>query len=86
MNYATPASFTGELYWESSMHTCTCAAGDMDNNFALRTPEGTGYNINTQRYFDSSPSAVDNLPCPPKRCDAKDWPSPVSTSPTRWRR
>lgn len=84
MNYATPAMFTGELYWESSMHTCTCVAGDLDNNFGLRTPEGTGYNINTQRYFDSSPSAVDNLPCPPDGCDANDWQSPRLTYIADW--
>jgi len=73
VNYQMPVLFTGELYFESYVNSFF----DMDSNFGLKTPPGTGVTILTQRYFnpDSSVDLHDRLECPEESyCDFNDWP------------
>ncbi|MCP4581775.1 MAG: hypothetical protein GY839_09155 [candidate division Zixibacteria bacterium] len=73
INYQMPVLFTGELYFESYVNQFF----DMDSNFGLMTPPGTGVTILTQRYFnpDSSLDRHDRLECPEESyCDFNDWP------------
>lgn len=81
MNHSWASVFTGDLYWESFFSGGFGPWSDADNNVGLRTPLGSGTDINTQRYFNPDPSVGphDRLECPspPHGCDANDWPSPA---------
>ncbi len=73
INYQMPVLFTGELYFESYVNSFF----DMDSNFGLKTPPGTGVTINTQRFFNLDPNLDihERLECPEGgKCDANDWP------------